>query len=92
MNRRNFLALSFLGPLLVLPRPKPRLIWAPPGYEDKARELIDSSFPKMDRFVNDDTRILYPQGTTRMVDRLFWMHPCSKPECTSPRDYWLHNG
>jgi len=79
MNRRNFLALSFLGPLLVLPKLKPEPIELPP---------LHYKYPMMDRFVNDEPFI----DDREQSGVPYWKRPCSKPRCPHSRDYWVHNG
>ena len=85
MKRREFLLATLIGPFIPLPKPDTKLLWAPPGYEDKARELI-ASYPKMDRFVNAPL----PRHSTA---KLFYKHPCSRLGCNMSsgwHTFWLH--
>jgi len=81
MNRRNFLALFAVGPTLLLPAPKKP--WGELDIEDF--KPVQPKFPKMDRFVNDYKVLPNELGP-------FWLHPCSKVGCRTPRNYWIHNG
>jgi len=85
MKRREFLLATFAAPLLLLPKQKvttPMVTMIGGGGGGGSGTY---TYPKMDIFVNDNKVLPDKIGP-------FWLHPCSHLKCTSPRDYWLHNG